>query len=180
VSSSHLVHWQRQLIDKFIGLTAVVFQTDEVLREQNDRFKEFFIYELLYRKFESKRVLVKQGKAWGWNLEKAHHLIVINYEQPEEMMPTVDWMEEVVLLLETKKEEIQHNMFVFSFQDQIVVLLEDEKKRMLSERKNFVMHFAKWLENVIMGHLPMNQMKIGIGKWYSDTIYLNKSYQEAK
>ncbi len=180
VALENLANWQKKIIDKFIGFTAVLFQTDEVVREQNERFKEFFIYELLYRKFESKKVLIKQGKTWGWNLEKSHHLLVVNLNFSEELMNNSDPIDETVFHLETKKVKLNETLIIFSFQDQVVVLIEDEEARTPSERKNVAVKITDWIEDEVTTVFPTCQMNIGIGKWYFDTIHLYKSYQEAK
>ncbi|MBM4765346.1 helix-turn-helix domain-containing protein [Bacillus sp. B15-48] len=180
VTSAHLVEWQERFIDKFIALTAVVFQTDELVREQNERFKEFFVYELLYRKFESKKVLVKQGKTWGWNLEKAHHLLVVQTNKIESANLDVDWMDEMVLLLETKKQELHPPLIFLPFQDLLVIFVEDDEERAVTEQKRFVLNVANWVAAKIAEYFPTWKIQIGIGKWYNDTISLNKSFQEAK
>lgn len=180
VALENLASWQKKIIDKFIGFTAVLFQTDEVVREQNERFKEFFIYELLYRKFESKKVLIKQGKTWGWNLEKSHHLLVVNINISEELMSNSEPLDEIVFHLETNKVRLNETLVIFPFQDQVIVLIEDEKNRTPSERKNIAVKIADWIVEEITRFSPTCQINIGIGKWYFNTIHLNKSYQEAK
>lgn len=180
IASADLVEWQEKFIDKFIGLTAVVFQTDELVRVQNDRFKEFFLYELLYRKFESKKVLIKQGKTWGWDLGKAHHLIILQIGPIEEAHLALDWIDEILLLLETNNGQGNPPNIVVPFQDQIVIFVEDDEVRMQAERKQFIVDVAKGIVSKITSFFPLWSIQIGIGKWYSDTIYLNKSYQEAK
>lgn len=180
VSFKNLANWQKKIMDKFIGFTAVLFQTEEVVREQNDRFKEFFIYELLYRKFESKKVLIKQGKTWGWNLEKSHHLLVVNIDLSEEIMDSSDPLDEISFHLETERVRLNETLIIFPFQDQIVVLIEDEENRNPWDRKNIALKTSNWIEEEITRIFPTCLVSIGIGKWYFDTIHLNKSYQEAK
>lgn len=180
IASTNLADWQKKIIDKFIGFTAVLFQTEEVVREQNDNFKEFFIYELIYRKFESKKALINQGKTWGWNLEKPHHLLVVDVDSSEQLMNNINLLDEIVFHLETHKAKLHQTIIIFPFQDHIVVLIEDEKNRPPSERKNVAIKLAGWIEGEVTNIFPMCQMHIGIGKWYFDTIDLNKSYQEAK
>lgn len=180
IVASHLARWQKELIDKFIGLTAVVFQTDELVREQNERLKELFVYELLYRKFESKKLLVKQGKTWGWNLEKPHHLLIIHMDEVPHSDLNIDWLEEMVYFLETGKKERQERIIVFPFQDQVIVFVEDDEERTPNERIKVIMEIANWIVTRLSEEFPALNVQLGIGKWYDDTIYLNKSYQEAK
>lgn len=176
VASADLAVWQKKIMDKFVGFTAVLFQTDEVVRAQNERFKEFFIYELLYRKFESKKSLIEQGKTWGWNLEKPHHLLVLDVDSSsDELMDNPNILEEMVFHLETNKAAKALPIIILPFQEHIIVLIEDEH-----EGANIAINIAHWIEEEIAANFPHYSLYIGIGKYYKDTIDLNKSYQEAK
>lgn len=179
IVSSDLVEWQKRLMDKFIGLMALMLQTEGMFQEQQQRLQEHFVYDLLYHKFESQKVMIKQAKAWGWNLEYPHHLLLINIGLSDELMENMDWLDEMVFLIEEMKSQMEENIIVFPFQDQIVVLLEDGENRMMSERNHHVFEIAKQLEKELAAHWPHCQFLIGIGKWYKNTTYLNKSYQEA-
>ena len=180
VTFASLEEWQKMIIDKFIGLSVLFFQTDELIRDQQEKMKEHFIYDLLYHKFESKKVLVQQAKTWGWNLEKPHHLFIIDVTLSEEWMMNVEWMDEMVAYLEEERSHSNEDMILFPFQDQIVVLLKDDENRNPSKRKNVVFEIALTIEKGLTSHWTGCQFHIGIGRWYQDTVNLNKSYQEAK
>ncbi|MBB6446621.1 PucR family transcriptional regulator [Bacillus benzoevorans] len=179
VTYSNFSEWQRLMMDKFIGLTALFFQTDEMIRGQQEKMKEHFIYDLLYHKFESKKVLVKQGKSWGWDLDKPHHLFIIDVTIPEELMLHLEWMDEMMSHIETQFSQTD-GIILFPFQDQLVVLLEDDESHNPSKRKNFVFAKAVLMEQELSRLWSDCQFHIGIGKWYQDSVNLNKSYQEAK
>ena len=180
VAYANLKDWQRVIMDKFIGLTALFFQTDEMIRGQQEIIKEHFIYDLLYHKFESKKVMVKQGKTWGWNLEKPHYLFVIDVTLSDESMFNLEWMDEMLVYLETQRSDLNDQMILFPFEDQIIVLLQDDENRTPSKRKNVVFEMASHIEKELSSHWSGYQFHIGIGKWYQDSVNLNKSYQEAK
>lgn len=180
VASAQLFNWQKKMIDKLVGLTALSLQTQGIFQEQQEVFKEHFIYDLLFHKFESKKVMIKQGKIWGWNLEKPHHLLILNIELPDELMTDINWLEEIILFLEAEVANMKETMIVFPFQDQIILLLEDAEERINSERKNYAVQTISHLEKSLSSKWSNFRFKIGIGKWYQDTINLNKSYQEAK
>lgn len=180
VASANLADWQKRLVDKLVGLTALLIQTERMFHEQQEIQKEHFIYELLYHKFESHRVMVKHGKSFGWNLEKPHHILVVHVEASEEVMMNLDWLDEIMISLEAQKSNLKEMLIIFPFRDQIVVLIEDEADRTISERKNYVNNIATQLKRELSTNWSSCQFFIGIGKWYQDTTNLNKSYQEAK
>ena len=180
VTLANLEEWQRMIIDKFIGLSALFFQTEEIIRDQQEKMKEHFIYDLLYHKFESKKVLVKQAKTWGWNLEKPHHLFAIDVTLSDEWEIHLEWMDELMAFLESYLSQIKEEIILFPFEDQIVVLIKDDENRNPSNRKRFVFEIATAIEKELTSQWSHCQFHIGIGKWYQDSIHLNKSYQEAK
>ncbi|WP_057773857.1 PucR family transcriptional regulator [Cytobacillus dafuensis] len=180
LASAQLLSWQKRMVDKLVGLTALSLQTQGIFEEQQEIFKEHFIYDLLFHKFESKKVMIKQGKTWGWNLEKPHHLLILNIELSDEFMTNMNWLEEIILFLEAEAATMKETIIVFPFQDQIILLLEDAEERINSERKNYVVETISHIEKSLSSKWSNIRFKIGIGKWYQDTINLNKSYQEAK
>lgn len=171
--------WQRKMVDKFTGLMAVSIQTEGMFHEQQELFKEHFVYDLLYHKFESHKVMVKQGKNWGWNLEKPHHLLLINVTISDGVMTNLNCMNEILLALEAQIAKMEERIIVFPFRDQIVVMLEDEQIWSINQRHKYVVEIARQLAQV-QENLAYCKFFIGIGKWYQNTTHMNKSYQEAK
>lgn len=180
-ASTKLVLWQKNIIDKFIGFTAVLFQTEEAVKKQNEEFKEFFIYELLCRKFQSKTSLLKQGKTWGLNLENPHHLLMVDIESSSfESIGDPYLLNEIMIHLEAQKSQNNEKLIILPFQKHIIVLIEDQKGHISNKKDNPVIKTSEWVEEEVSKAFPNYITQIGIGKWYSDTIDLNKSYQGAK
>lgn len=181
ITSIKLALWQKKIIDKFIGFTAVLFQTEELVREQNESFKEFFIYELLYGRFESKKTLLKQGKTWGWNLENPHHLLIVDIKSSsKDDMIDANVLNKIVFHLETQHSNSYESLIMLPFRDHIIVLIEDSKGHLPNKHTSVSTMVAERIEHEIIKSFPQYDVYIGIGKWYHDTIDLNKSYQEAK
>lgn len=180
VASAYLEDWQKKFVDKLVGLTALLLQTEEILQEQQEKMKEHFVYDLLYHKFESQKVMIKQAKTWGWNLEIPHHLIIISVEFQFELLTDANWMEEITTYIMGQASEMKETIIVFPFQDQLVLLIEDGAVRTFSERKDYVSNIANQIVENLVADYSQYQFFSGIGKWYQDTLFLNKSYQEAK
>lgn len=180
VASASLADWQKKFVDKLIGMTALLLQTEEMFQEQQEKMKEHFVYDLLYHKFESQKVMINQGKTWGWNLEIPHHLLILNVDLQNELLPNPDWMEEMIFYIMDQTSEMEENIIVFPFQDQIILLLEDGMERGVYERKDHVSAIANHIVENLKDYFKEHQFFIGIGKWYKNTLFLNKSYQEAK
>lgn len=181
IVSSELVDWQKNLMDKLCGLTALLLQTEGIFQQQQKQLQDHFVYDLLYHKFESQKVMIKQAKSWGWNLEIPHHLLIIDIEVSDASMDNdeMNWLEKMVDFLEEKSFTMEETIIPFSFRDQIVVLLEDGRNCSVSERQRYVFKVAEDIEKDLSTHWSQYQISIGIGKWYTNTTFLNKSYQEA-
>lgn len=176
LASGELAMWQRQMLDRLAALTALYIQKESRYIELQEKMKEHFIYDLLYHKFESKKEMIRQGKAWGWNLERPHYLLVINTAFSDSSLSEIDCLDQIVDDLQISKNQI----IPFQFQEQIIILVEDQERLPLNERKTAIVEKAEILHKDLTMKWRQFQFTIGIGKWYEDTIYLNKSYQEAK
>lgn len=181
ITSIKLALWQKKIIDKFIGFTAVLLQTEELVQEQNEGFKEFFIYELLYGRFESKKALLKQGKTWGWNLENPHHLLIVDIKSSsQDDMVDNNLLDRIVFHLETQQSTPYDSLIILPFQDHIIALIEDNTGHIPNKHTSVSTMVAEWIEYEIIKSFPQYDVYIGIGKWYRDTMDLNKSFHEAK
>ncbi|MGG0720004.1 helix-turn-helix domain-containing protein [Robertmurraya massiliosenegalensis] len=176
IASSELTMWQRQMIDRLAGLTALYIQKESRYIELQEKMKEHFIYDILYHKFESKKEMIKQGKVWGWNLERPHDLLVINITFSDPNLSETDCLDEIVNDLHT----FDNQFIPFQFQEQLIILVEDQERLPINEKKTAIVKKVELLHKELSRKWSQFQFTIGIGKWYEDTIHLNKSYQEAK
>lgn len=181
IVSGKLVDWQKSLVDKLCGVTALLLQTEGIFQQQQKQLQDHFVYDLLFHKFESQKVMIKQAKSWGWNLEIPHHLLIIDIDVSDVAMKDneINWLEKMVEFLEEKSFTMEEKIIPFSFRDQIVVLLEDGRSCSNSERHRYVFKVAESMKKELAAHWSQCQISIGIGKWYTNTTFLNKSYQEA-
>lgn len=60
------------------------------------KFKGHFVYDLLYHILASQKEMIKEGKTWGWNLEKPNHVRLFNVELSNSLMTFMDWMNDMI------------------------------------------------------------------------------------
>lgn len=180
IASGALVSWQKRFVDKFTGLASLYFQNEGHMVDILEKVKRHFVYDLLYHKFESQKVMMEHGKIWGWNLEKPHRVLLVDIQLSQDWNGSGQWLLDMVEYLEREKCKFEENIHVVLFEDKIVLLLEDEAARTSEERKRYVIELAQMLEQDLSRQWGDCSFHIGIGKWYQDTTFLNKSYQEAK
>ena len=167
-------------MDKFSGLIALYLQSETQLQGLQERFRDHFVYDLLYHKFESHKVMIEQGKIWGWNLEKPHHLFLIDIDFSEEWDGEIDRITEIIGHIDVEYQERNVVLHGVPFDEQIVLLLEDDGVRTSDEGKKYSIEFAQELDERLSAKWGKEHFSIGIGKRYQESTYLNKSYQEAK
>lgn len=180
IVSNRLVNWQRRFLANFIELTSLYIQTKGSIKGIQKKMKDDFLYDLFYHTFESPTMMVKKGKVWGWNLEHSHHLLVVRAFQSSVGEEREVLKDEMVMLIEDESCELEDIVHVISFDEQIVLLIEDISIRTRRERKKYVLQIAEQLERKLSKKWTNLQFKFGIGEWYGNSMNLNKSYQEGK
>nr|WP_295973348.1 PucR family transcriptional regulator [uncultured Bacillus sp.] len=178
--SNELVSWQRQIMGKFAGLTSLYFQNEHQTADIMEKVKRYFVYELLYHKFESQKVMIEQGKIWGWNLERPHHILLVDIELSDDWKGDSLWQAEMIDFIDQEKRKLRETVHVVPFEDQIILLLEDDEVRTSENRKRYAVQLGELLEQDLSRKWKECTFHVGIGKWYQDTTFLNKSYQEAR
>ena len=142
------------------------------------RYKDQFLYDVLYKNFESKADVIKRGKYWKCDFNKAHYICII---EVDEKLPAMD-QEKLLMLVEY--EVIQYlqkaywQVITTILQEQVVVILQVNKEPVISQKE-----MKRLLENLqiyLNGNMGMHTFSIGIGKFYSSVGDLCRSYQEAK
>lgn len=180
IVSNELVSWKRRFVEKFAGLASFYLQTESHTVHILEKVKQHFVYDLLYHKFESQKVMVEQGKIWGWNLEKPHHVLLVDIQLAEDWNGSGQWLLDIAAYLEGEKSKVEETIHVVLFEDKIVLLLEDGAVRTNDNRKRYAIELAQLLEQDLSRQWEDCSFHIGIGKWHQETTFLNKSYQEAK
>lgn len=180
IVSNHLVDWQKRLIEKFIGLTSIYLKSKNQEETIHENMKEHFFNDLLYNKIESKSLIILQGSTFGWDLEKPHHLLIVDISPGEICNKCPKWVSHIIQYIENTMEKTNETVHVFPFENQLVLLLEDDKKRSDKNRKIYVKELSEYLVEHLTQKEPTFDFYIGIGKWYRDTKFLSKSYREAQ
>lgn len=180
IVSNHLVDWQKRLMEKFIGLTSIYLKSKNQEETIHENMKEHFVNDLLYEKIESKSLIILQGSTFGWDLEKPHHLIVVDISPREICNKCPKWVSHIIQYIENIMRKINEIVHVFPFENQVVLLLEDARKLSDRNRKIYVNELSEYLVEHLIQKEPTFDFHIGIGKWYRDIKSLSKSYQEAQ
>ncbi|MBC8016498.1 MAG: helix-turn-helix domain-containing protein [Sporomusaceae bacterium] len=158
--------------------------TKELIHKKNleqieMKYKDQFIYDLLYNNFENEKALVQRGRYWGWDLKVPHQLFIIEPDDYKTTGNKGQLLEELTLAVQLFLKVKFRNFIITEQQEQVVILVpvmaEDGKTYRENSKK-----VAKSLQGNIQEVLPDVSVSIGIGKFYPTGVDLCRSYQEGK
>ena len=179
VDSADLTPAEKDFLDQLVHhLNFLLWHEQEIRREQRSH-REQFLYDLLYHNFETSDEMIKLGKLWNMNLERPHHVLVIDFDNP---LPA--GQEKCIL------DELEHEWGRFlasrfaqpvtmQLRDQLVVLLADSGQKLRCQgalAKTIRLMMSQVRER--SPHLPA--FSVGIGRLYSLASDFCRSLQEAR
>lgn len=147
--------------------------------EVETKYKEHFLYDLLYNNFDSEEALIKRARYWGWELSKPQWLLVIEADDFQHLPDKADILETIQLTVSACLRVRYRYAITSIMQDQLVVIIpgtEGDAKSIKAQ----VRKLAQSLQTEIGGLFPRVTFSIGIGKHYLAAADLCRSYQEAK
>jgi len=180
VLSPHDVsNWKKNWLHKLVSLISMNEQKNDELEQVNEKFKHHFVYDLIYNNFNSQTTIIEQGKAWGWNFERPHHLAILDVDLNDALMSNSQWREEMIQYIKVNFNE-RGDSFVIDFQDQLVIFVEETNLMQRTIQKKEIKTYFKKMISSCEEKWPEYFFSIGVGKCYRQTKHLNKSFQEAK
>ncbi|WP_245823785.1 PucR family transcriptional regulator [Sporomusa malonica] len=163
-----------------VGLSCLqVLISRKNTEEIEKKYKDHFLYDLLYNNFESENALIKRGRYWGWEFGKPHRLLIVEPDDFKQLLNKDQILEQLQSSTTAFLKQHFRHVIISEMQDQIVVIIpgnDDEDKRIKQHLKSL----AKLLQNAMQEILPTVTFSVGIGKFYSSVVDLCRSYQEAK
>jgi sugar diacid utilization regulator len=179
VDSADLTLEETNFLDELVHhLNFLLWHEQEIRREQRNH-REQFLYDLLYHNFETSAEMIKLGKLWNMNLERPHHVVVIDFDHP---LPSG---QETYFL-----DELEHDWSRFlasrfaqpitmQLRDQLVILLTDSGQKS-SGQGNFVKIIRSMMERIREKNPHLPAFSIGIGRLYPLAADFCRSLQEAR
>jgi PucR family transcriptional regulator, purine catabolism regulatory protein len=152
-------------------------QENQLLKEMR-KFKEAFLFNLLYGNLNNKREIIEYGFLWGWDFNLPHSVIV--FSTSESNNPAIDRVLQEDLRMHTELTVEMANIIPITLQRQnlIVAIIP-----ISGRTSKGVSPISTICEDVIrkMSNLYPDKVFIcGVGKPYQDASDLFLSFQEAK
>lgn len=167
-----------------IGYQAALLCAVEIVKQKElitfeRRYKEAFIYDLLYGNAESAQDIIARGLIWGWNLALPHGVIVFELEEYEQYSPDSHLAEILFDIVSAELEKSGRKPIVLRKKGEIIVVLTVEASA-ATEQKNRIEILVKKVMNEAREKFAPRVIRVGVGRIYRKPDEIFRSYQEAK
>ncbi|MEK4146829.1 helix-turn-helix domain-containing protein [Robertmurraya sp. FSL W8-0741] len=161
------------------SLTTITMKQMEDIKKESQRYKDAFLFDLLYGNFKNNDDILSYGAIWKWDFNQPHAIIVLSmteynpYSEDRQLINS--------LLYITEKALAQHGLetIVIRKQSEVVAILPVNDKTTFNENEklgDFISYIIKQAKNSPIG----NRAACGVGQVYQNPSELFRSYQEAK
>lgn len=161
------------------SLCALQMQKSLEIKQEKQKFKEAFLFDLLYGNIKQKADIIDYGEIWGWDFSVPHIVIVFSYKEINHFFTNKHMVN--MLLQVVEKELIFQNSkpIAMAKQSQVITLIpladaDPDKNR--AKLESFAETILKKAEKINSDF----EIVCGIGKKYTNPTELFRSYQEAK
>lgn len=170
----------RSLLDYTSSLCAILLQSRLELKQEQYKFQNAFIYDLLYGNLKRSEDIIATGEMWGWDFRRPHAVLLFLIPELEPL--SSEWHLRDVLLRILEQaifDKYFKNPAALVRQNEFAILVpmaaatpSDQKGELFSFTDNILTQLAKTeLEG---------KVACGVGQIYAEPIDLFRSYQEAK
>lgn len=154
-------------------------QKQEELIEHGRHYKEAFLFDLLYGNMEDSTDIIARGEFWGWNFKLPHVVAVFELEDFELYSTDLHLLEILCEIIQTVVESLDKRAIIFQKNEEVILVLPVENKNHREKKAYFNMIIQK-VRALREEHLTSRRVRVGVGKEYTNSTELFRSYQEAK
>jgi sugar diacid utilization regulator len=170
----------KTLIDYTASLCAVHLQSRLELKQELSKYKNSFLYDLLYGNLKRNEEIIATGEMWGWDFRLPHCVAILILTELEHHSPEWHLMDLLLRIVEQVFIDIYYkNPPTIVRQNELVILIPAQEEKP-SKQKTKILEFAGKIFTHAEATELKNRIACGIGQAYSDAVDLFRSYQEAK
>lgn len=149
------------------------------LKKERHRFKDAFLYDILYGNFKNKEDIISYGSIWKWEFDQPHMAIVFSIIDYNHYSADRQLIETLLYIIE--KTLIQNGMepIIIKKQNEVIAILPANDKTYFHQKKKLI-DFVSYSFNQAKETNLGNRLACGIGQIYDNPVELYRSYQEAK
>ncbi len=149
------------------------------LKEEKHRFKDAFLYDILYGNFKNKEDIISYGAIWKWELDQPHMVIVFSIIEYNHYSADRQLIETLLYIID--KTLTQHGIepITIKKQNEVIAIIPASEKTSFSSKSKLI-DFLHYLIDETKETSLLNRVACGVGQIYDNPLELYRSYQESK
>lgn len=161
-----------------LQLTFLLWHAGE-MQAMERKHREQFLYDILYHNFSSSEEVIALGKIWKMRLDKPHHVVVVEFDQPLQG----DRQDQLLAELDKEWMRVLSARFVqpilMLLRMQLVILFEDDRTPPRSQGELAAI-MADAMARVKADFPTIPPFSVGIGRLHYSVAEICRSFQEAR
>jgi len=167
-------------LDYAASLYATHLQSRIELKKEQYKFRNVFLYDLLYGNLKRGEEIIATGKMWGWDFRHPHLALLFNIMEQELDFSQGHLMDLLSTIVEANFiQKYYKNSASIIRQNELAILIPLLANTSAEQKKELLDFADKILAEIRTTELK-DRIACGIGQVYSDATELFRSYQEAK
>lgn len=162
---------------KFVNIEQ---KKQQELKQIGQKYKDSFIFDLLYGNIKSAKDIISKGALWGADFSLPHTVIVFELQDYEHYSKDHELLDRVHRIFE--KNLIRHGIvpLILKKQEELIMILPLAENEHYQKSRKFILHLIDMLRKDASLNLTGRRLSAGIGRTYERPVELFRSYQEAK
>jgi PucR family transcriptional regulator, purine catabolism regulatory protein len=168
------------LLNFFASLCAIQLQKKLELRQERMKFKEAFLFDLLYGNIKQREDILEYGKVWDWNLTIPQTAIVFSLNDFNHVSTDKQLIKTLLYIVERNIVERDIKPITMMRQNQVTAIFSIDGKENSVELRSSIETFSSNVINQMKLENSDREFSCGIGKTYNSPVDIFRSFQEAK
>lgn len=161
------------------SLGAIQLHRKLEMRQEKMKFKEAFLFDLLYGNIKQKEDIYEYARVWDWNFNLPLTVLVFALEDFNHVLTDKQLINTLLYIIERTLLEVSIKPITMKRQNQVIVVLPMKAEQSKKHRAKME-SFSKNIISQMKALHPDEIFSCGIGKTYESPVDLFRSYQEAK
>lgn len=160
-------------------LCALHLKKKKAIRQERLKFKEAFLFDLLYGNIKKKIDIIPYGELWGWELNEPHVVVVYSMVEYDYYSADKPLMNTLLYTIESMLHERNIKPITLMKRNEVIAILPMNEKTGLHDKKKLIQLISIMLDQTTKTKLA-DRVACGVGRIYENPEELFRSYQEAK
>lgn len=149
------------------------------IRQEKLKFKEPFLFDLLYGNIKGREEIIEYGKLWDWDFTIPQTVIVFSLADFQHITTDKQLISNLLYITERTVLEQTIKPITMTRQSQVILLIPTHLDKTVDARA-YLEQLASTVRNEMAKLFPERKINCGFGKTYANPVELFRSFQEAK